>query len=130
MDNWSNEKPEKTRVLPPLKDLKGEYQLYVTGFTSDLTCLHDTPLYRLKKLDAIVNVDTRGYKRGIGCKVFMIEPKRFDLIGKVMSGFPGLPTALNTTEAHFFLRCNPWISLVLYGNVYKENTHINLRKRK
>lgn len=118
--NWFGEKPTKMRVLPALNDLKGYYQLYSTGFTSNLSRLHDIPLYSLKKLDAIVNIDTRAYRRGIGCDVFMIEPKRFDLVGKAMSGFPGLPTALNITEAHIFLRCNPWISLVLYGEVYKE----------
>jgi len=116
--NWSGEKPTKTLVLPPLNELRGYHQLYATAFTSDLSRLHDTPLYRLKKLDAIVSIDTRVYKRGIGCMLFIIEPNRSNHLGKIIENLPkGM-----VTEVHNFLRCAPWISLVLYGNVYKENT--------
>ena len=113
--NWLGEKPEKTLVLPSLKDLKGCHQLFATGFTSDLSRMHDTPLYHLKKLDAIVNIDTRVYKRGIGCMLFMIKPNGHDLLGRMVNFHK-----LSLTEIHTFLRCDPWISLVLYGDVYKE----------
>lgn len=115
--NWFGEKPKKTRTLASLEDLKDYFQLYSTGFTSDLSRLHHTPSYHLKKLDAIVNVDTRVYPKGIGCNVFIIAKDRFDLIGKVVNG---LPQPL-TTEAHLFLRCAPWIALVLYGGLYTES---------
>lgn len=79
---WFGEKPTKTVVLPPLKSFKGYHQLYATYFTNDISRLHDTPLYRLKKLDAIVSVDTRVYKNGIGCMLFMIEPNKHGLLVK------------------------------------------------
>lgn len=114
--NWFGEKPTKARVLPSLKDLKGCHQLLATGFTSDLSRMHDTPLYHLKKLDAIVNIDTRVYKRGIGCMLFMIKPNEHDLLGRMMR----ILDRAAITEIHMFLRCDPWIGLVLHGAVYKE----------
>jgi len=79
--------------------------------------MHDTPLYHLKKLDAIVNVDTRVYKRGIGCMLYMIRPNGHNLLERMMK-WQNKPSL---TEIHTFLRCNPWISIVLYGDVYEEN---------
>jgi hypothetical protein len=111
--NWFGEKPEKRRILPSLNDLKGCHQLLATGFTSDLSCMHDTPLYHLKKLDAIVNIDTRVYKRGIGCMLFVIKPNGHDLLGRIIKS----PHKPSVTEIHTFLGCNPWISLVLHGLV-------------
>ena len=55
--NWFGGKSTKTMTLSPLRDFKGRHQLYCTGFTSDLSRLHDTPLYQLKKLDAMVSID-------------------------------------------------------------------------
>lgn len=114
-DNWSG-KTRKTGVLPALKDLKGCHQLVGVGFTSDLSRMHDTPLYHLKKLDAIVNIDVRQYKRGVGCQLYMVKPNGHDIIGQMMK-WQNRP---QVTEIHTFTRCNPWISLVLYSDVYKE----------
>jgi hypothetical protein len=114
--NWLGEKPKKAFVLPSLKDLKGCHQLLVTAFTSDLSQVHDTPLNHPNKLDGIVNIDTRVYKRGIGCMLYMIKPNGHDLLGRVMK----LQHKPSFTEIHMFLKCNPWISLVLYGDVYEE----------
>lgn len=114
--NWSGEKPKKTRVLPSLKNLKGLHQLFSAAFTSNLSQMRDTPLYQLKKLDAIVSIDTRVYKKGIGCMLYMAKPNGHDFIGKMMKWQNKPPV----TEIHTFLRCNPWISFVLYGDVEKE----------
>ena len=113
--NWFGEKPIKTRTLPSLKDLDNCYQLYNACFTNNLNRLHDTPPYKMEKLDAVVNVDTRAYPKGIGVNLFIIPQNRPELISKIVR-FP--PTI---TEAHLFLRCNPWIALVLYGDVYKDS---------
>jgi len=81
-----------------------------------------------KKEEAKANYETaiqicksraRAYARGIGCNLFVIPQNRPDLIGKAMSGFPTLPEHLNPTEGHIFLRCNPWIALSLYGNIFR-----------
>ena len=111
--DWVGGKPKKTRTLPSLENLNDAYQLYSTGFTNNLKNLHEAP-YSLKKLDAIVSIDTRSYLRGIGVNLFIIPQNRFDLIAKTVQ-FPP-----HNTEAHIFFTCNPWIALVLYGNVYKE----------
>ena len=116
--NWFGDKPQKTQTLPPLKDLDNCYQLYSTGFTSNLNRLHDTPPYKFEKLDAIVSVDTRAYPRGIGVNLFIIPRNRYDLIYKTIRFPPSI------TEAHFFLKCNPWIALVLYGEIFKEEQNI------
>jgi len=115
--NWFGEKPTKTLVLPPLKDFKGYRQLYSSAFTSNLSHLHNTPPYRLKKLDAIVNIDVRSYREGIGCNVYMLEPKRSDKIEKIIRGHLKIPI----TEAHVFLASNPWILITLYGQIYRES---------
>ena len=79
--NWINEEPRKIRTGPPLSNFKEWQNLVGIGFTSDLAKLHDTPLYKLKKLDAVIYVDNRVYKKGIGCNIHLIEPNRIDLIG-------------------------------------------------
>jgi hypothetical protein len=112
--HWSDGKPKKTATLPSLRDLDDSRQLYSTAFSSNLSRMHDIPVYNLKKLDAIVNVDTRSHERGIGVNLFIIPQNRFDLVGKVIR-FPP-----SNNEAHFFFDCNPWIGLVLYGNVYEK----------
>ncbi|MFZ0965021.1 MAG: hypothetical protein WAN82_00115 [Candidatus Bathyarchaeia archaeon] len=116
--NMFGEKPKKMYVMPPFEDLRGRHQLSCMVFTSDLARLHDTPLYKFKKLDALVSIDVRAYKRGIGCMLFMVERNRHDVLGELGKD---LPTGL-VTEIHSFLTCRPWISLVLYGGVYKDNT--------
>jgi hypothetical protein len=113
--NIVGEKPKKTLTLPPLSD-RGWHQLTCVGFTSDLSRLHDTPLYNLKKLDAMVSIDVRTYKRGIGCLLYLIEPNRRDLLSEIIKTLP----ETMPTEIHSFLRCNPWISMVIYGNLYSE----------
>lgn len=111
---WFREKPTKTLTLPPLKDLDNRYQLYSIVFTSDLNRLHDTHPYKMEKLDAIVSVDTRAYTRGIGVNLYIIPHNRPDLISEMIRFQPTI------REAHLFLKCNPWIALVLYGDIFKE----------
>ena len=118
--NWFGEKPQRARTLPPLKDLDKYYQLYSTCFTNDLKKLHDTPPYRLKRLDGIISVDTRAYPRGIGVNLYIVPRNRYELISKLVR-FPP-----STREAHIFFACDPWIALVLYGNVYKEKENLVL----
>jgi len=109
--NWLNGKPKKTVVLPPLNAFKGFHQLYATYFANDISRLHDTPDYNLKKLDAIVNIDVRNYENGIGCMLFMAEPNNHGLLGEMIKALPqGL-----VTETHSFLQCKPWLSLVLHN---------------
>jgi len=50
--------------------------------------------------------------------LFMIEPNRRDLLGDLTKGLP----QIMVTEVHSFLRCVPWISLVLYGDIYEDET--------
>jgi hypothetical protein len=111
--NWSNQKPKKTVTLPSLTELDSCHQLYSTGFSPNLERMHECPPYNLKKLDAILNIDTRAYVRGIGVSFFIFPQNRPDLIPNMVR-FPE-----TKTEAHFFLNCNPWIGIVLYGNIYE-----------
>ena len=118
--NWFGEKPQKTITLPSLKDLNNFHQLYSTGFSSNFVHLHETQ-YKLKKLDAMVSVDTRAYSRGIGVNVFIVQQNRHDLIAEIVRFPPSV------TEAHVFFTCNPWIALVLYGNIYEKEQNTSAR---
>lgn len=109
--HWLGDEPKKTVTLPPLDKFSGFHQLSATYFTEDISRLHDTPLYSLKRLDAIVSVDTRSYKNGIGCILFMSEPNNYALLGDMVKV---LPQDL-ATEIHTFMKCKPWLSLILHG---------------
>ena len=100
-------KPKKLMVLPTFNDLRGWRQLCAFSL-SNISCAPSTP-YKLNKLDAIVNVDVRNYE-AVGCMLFVVEPNNLSLIGEMLKGFPqGL-----VTETHSFLKCKPWISIVLH----------------
>ena len=114
--NWFDGKTKKTVTFPPLKELDSFRQLYSTVFSGILKQMHECPSYNMKKLDALVTVDTRAYTKGIGINFYIIPQNRADLL----SGVTNIPPK---TEAHFFFNCNPWIGFVLYGDVYeKEQT--------
>ena len=116
--NIIGKKPEKIYALPSLENFRGYHQLSGVGFTNNLSRLHDTPLYKFKKLDAMVSIDVRAYKKGVGCILFMVERNRYDVLGELVKVFP---PPLVSTEIHSFLTCNPWISLLLYGGFYRDN---------
>jgi hypothetical protein len=50
--------------------------------------------------------------------LFMVERNRYDVLGEMGKDVH----TVQVTEIHDFLACIPWISLVLYGGVYKDNT--------
>jgi len=109
---YPNEKTKKLVTLPSLNNLKTFHQLYTTAFSNKLSQAHSS-LYNLKKLDAIVNIDTRAHSNHIGVHFFIIPKDRFDLLDKMLI----TPTII---EAHFFFNCNPWIGIVLYSVPVKE----------
>lgn len=117
--NWLGQKPTKMGTGPPLSNFKGLVNLSSMSFSSDVSGLHDTPLYRLKKTDAVVYVDTRVYPKGIGCNVWIVEPRRIDLLEKIVKPIPGAPPSIRWTECHAFFNVKPWICLVLWGNVHR-----------
>lgn len=48
--------------------------------------------------------------------LFLVEPGKHGILGELTEGLPHVAA----TEVHSFLRCLPWVSLVLYGDVYSE----------
>lgn len=96
-------------------EFTGHTQLTCFGFTNDMARLHN-PLYKLKKLDAIVSVDLRKYKKGVGCMLFIVEPN-FTALASLVKQF-GTGNQPHITEFYSFMECTPWIVIVLYGNVY------------
>lgn len=98
------EKPTKVGTYQPLDTFKGSHQIFSTVFT----VLTNIP-YNLKKLDALVSVDSRNYPKGIGCSIELLEPNNSELLGSITKPIP------EAKEVHLFLECKPWLSMVLYG---------------
>lgn len=113
--DWDKKKPK--RILPTLKDLKSPQLLYALVFTSKITEEPEHPLYDMKKLDAIVTIDTRAYKNGIGVNFYILPQNRVDLLNEITEFPPDFPPKI---EAHFFFNCNPWIGLILFGDCFYE----------
>jgi hypothetical protein len=102
---------KKTVTLPSLKNLDNFHQLYTTSIPLNFSSVKNRPTYNLEKFDAVINVDTRIHKKGIGVSFYIIPENRSDLLSKVLL----TPTKI---EAHYFFNCNPWIGIVLYGVIY------------
>jgi len=108
-------KTTKAFTAKPLRNFIGQQQLICFGLSNIISSLH-SPVYELKKLDAIVSVDVRNYQKGVGCMVFLVETKSIALAELINSLYEANHPKI--TEIHSFLECNPWIAIVLYANLY------------
>jgi hypothetical protein len=106
----------KAYTTKPLNQLKGFHQLLASGGNSDISnMLH--PPYALKKLDAIVSIDVRNYKKMFGCLVFLVEANNVDAVAQIIKSFQNSRNPPELTEVHSFLQCNPWLVIVMYSGV-------------
>ena len=108
-NNFSG-KTTKAFTSKTFKEFTGHQQLLCSGFTNDMSHLHN-PLYKLKKLDAIVSVDLRNYKKGVGWLLFLVEAN-FTALADLVKHFQ-TGNQPQITEIHSFMECNPWLAIVL-----------------
>lgn len=97
---------DKIAQFEPLDKFKGSHQLSGFSFAQDITKLRAVE-YEMKKLSAIVLIDTRTYssKTHIGCNVTLVEPKRYDLLAGIESF---------AYEIHLYTRFTPWLVISIY----------------
>lgn len=97
---------EKIAQFQSLDDFKGSHQLSGFNFSQDVTKLR-IPDYEMKKLNAVVLLDTRTYasKTHIGCNITLLEPKRYDLL-------TGIETF--ASEIHLYTQYYPWLVISIY----------------
>jgi len=106
-------KTRKAYTGKPLSQFKGSVQLLASGGNPDLSgMLH--PPYALKKLDAIVSIDVRNYKKMFGCLVFLVETNNFDAVMQISKSLQDSENPPKLMETHSFLQCNPWLVIVTY----------------
>ena len=99
-------KSERLYKLEPFDKFKGRHQLATFSFVPDISKL-ETAEYTMKKLDAVIFVDTRIYmkKQYILCNIDLIEPKNYDMLYG-MDRFGG--------ELHIYTQFVPWIVISIH----------------
>lgn len=105
---WTTDgETQRVGTFQPLREFRGRCQIGSFAFSGDLSKRTWTSAYRLKKLRAITYIDVRYFVKErcfVGCNVFLLEPKRFDLVR----------TYPKTTEIHIFAQFVPWILIEVY----------------
>jgi hypothetical protein len=107
-----NGKQRKIGTFPSFQNLKGAKNLGFYGYPkSVLDNAYDLPSYNPKEFDTIINVETRNFKNGVGCSINLVEANNFEMLGQMANARPEEPLS----EVHAFLKCNPWLVILLYG---------------
>jgi len=113
-NNFSG-KTTKAFTSKTFEEFTGYQQLLCSAFSNNISHLYYPP-YKLRKLDAIVSIDFRKYKKGVGCMVFLVEAN-FNALADLVKHFQ-TGNQPKITEIHSFMNCNPWLAIVVYGDVY------------